>query len=209
MLLSYYVICGNVTNFPYPALSAVIISENFVKCCCILRILMSVWFISLSFPFLHSFSLVPTNIHLSSYHPSPYVATSIFSLFFFCWVHELNLNSVEILPLTRCLISENTRALIKKQKLCHPLPHTFMQEVWMQTCLHVHAHCFCVFVNINNLTCVYTYCICVSGIYCTWMYPCITFICSTVIIITQICSYVHVIVSIISIELWLYTIYTN
>lgn len=61
--------------------------------------------------------------HPSILRPSLSICCYIHFFNFFCWVHELNLNSVESLPLTRRLISKNTRALIKKQHRCHTLLH--------------------------------------------------------------------------------------
>lgn len=67
-----------------------------------------------------------------------------------CGVHELNRNNVETLHLIGRLISENTRALIKKQKLCHTLLHRDGEGDWTQLCACACAR-VCVYICVSHI----------------------------------------------------------
>lgn len=116
-----------------------------------------------------------------------------FAFHHLCWAHELNPNNVETLHLIGRLIGENTRALIKKQKLGHTLLHRDGQQDWMYSSVCVQFF-FYVSVQLCHSHHLLT-CICVLFAY-VWIYPGVILMC-TVLIITQISNYFYIIVNII------------
>lgn len=159
--------------------------------------LISVWFsIPILFPILLSalFSCVhhhPSILFLSS--NSICCCTQLFHCS--CRIHELNLNNVETLHLIGCLIGENTRALIKKQKLCHTLLHRDGQEDWMHPSVCVPMHlcvCGCNYVIHIIYLCMY---VCYYLLVFRFIHASFSWV--AFLITRQISNYFYIIVSII------------
>jgi len=81
--------------------------------------------------------------------PSRSICCCIHFLHYLCWAHELNLNNVETLHLIGHLISENTRALIKKQRRCHTLLNRYGQWDWTEASVCVFS-CVCLFFTVST-----------------------------------------------------------
>lgn len=108
---------------------------------------------------------------------------------------------METLHLIGRLIGENTRALIKKQKLGHTLLHRDGQQDWMYSSVCV-CVCLCIYVCAQFLLCIRAIMSFISFtrmlFTCAWIYPRVIFMCS-VLMITQISNYFYIIVNIIKI----------
>lgn len=142
----------------------------------------------------------PPSIYPSSI-PLHMLLHPLSSLFFAEYMSRIS-TVWKTLPLTGRLISENKRALIKGTKtLPHITAHRCARrlDAALSECA---CTILCVFVNISNFTCGYVCVVCV--IYCIRMYPCITFVCSILIMITQVFNYIVVDIIVIAV---IYSIY--